>query len=115
MAVGWCKQLGIPDPTPGSEAAEFLDYWCAVPGARGLKLDWAATWRKRPAWARREESDEAPEGLRRRRPIPRSHQPAKLLEPLPDAVTGAEAEANFARLHALLEGAGVPPYEASGD
>ena len=105
MAVGWCKQLGIPDPTPGSEAAEFLDYWCAVPGARGLKLDWAATWRNRPPWARREESG----------PIPRSHQPAKLLEPLPDAVTGAEAEANFARLQALLEGAGVPPYEASGD
>jgi hypothetical protein len=24
---------------------EFRDYWCAVPGAKGVKLDWLATWR----------------------------------------------------------------------
>jgi hypothetical protein len=28
-------------------AAEFRDYWHAVPGARGRKLDWAATFRNR--------------------------------------------------------------------
>lgn len=27
--------------------AEFRDYWCAVPGQRGRKLDWPATWRNR--------------------------------------------------------------------
>ncbi|HEX2886853.1 hypothetical protein [Vineibacter terrae] len=28
-------------------AAEFRDYWHAVPGARGRKLDWPATFRNR--------------------------------------------------------------------
>jgi hypothetical protein len=27
--------------------AEFVDYWIAVPGAKGRKLDWDATWRNR--------------------------------------------------------------------
>lgn len=26
---------------------EFHDYWVGVPGQRGRKLDWAATWRNR--------------------------------------------------------------------
>lgn len=26
---------------------EFYDYWLAVPGQRGVKLDWTATWRNR--------------------------------------------------------------------
>ena len=29
---------------------EFKDYWIAVPGAKGVKLDWLATWRN---WVRR--------------------------------------------------------------
>lgn len=34
------------------EIAEgFRDYWVSVPGARGVKLDWKATWRN---WVRRE-------------------------------------------------------------
>lgn len=27
--------------------AEFIDYWIGVPGQRGTKLDWSATWRNR--------------------------------------------------------------------
>lgn len=27
--------------------AEFVDYWIGVPGQRGTKLDWPATWRNR--------------------------------------------------------------------
>lgn len=27
--------------------AEFVDYWIGVPGQRGTKLDWSATWRNR--------------------------------------------------------------------
>lgn len=27
--------------------AEFIDYWQSIPGWRGLKLDWSATWRNR--------------------------------------------------------------------
>ena len=26
---------------------EFIDYWRGIPGARGVKLDWIATWRNR--------------------------------------------------------------------
>ena len=26
-------------------AEKFRDYWIGVPGARGTKLDWPATWR----------------------------------------------------------------------
>lgn len=31
----------------GDVAAEFRDYWIAVPGAKGCKLDWSATFRNR--------------------------------------------------------------------
>ena len=37
-----------------AEHASFVDYWVAVPGARGLKSDWEATWRN---WMRRKEAD----------------------------------------------------------
>lgn len=37
--------------TPGLDVdaatAEFVDYWRAVPGTKGTKLDWTATWRNR--------------------------------------------------------------------
>lgn len=29
------------------QADNFRDFWIAVPGAKGLKLDWEATWRNR--------------------------------------------------------------------
>ena len=32
-------------------AETFRDYWIAQPGQRGVKIDWAATWRN---WVRRE-------------------------------------------------------------
>ena len=32
-------------------AAKFVDYWHAIPGAKGRKLDWSATWRN---WVRSE-------------------------------------------------------------
>ena len=36
---------GIRDPDQAW--AEFIDYWIAIPGARGTKLNWSATWRNR--------------------------------------------------------------------
>lgn len=36
-----------PELNPEKIFAEFRDYWIAVPGARGRKLDWFATWRNR--------------------------------------------------------------------
>ena len=31
------------------QADKFLDYWIAIPGQRGVKLNWKATWRN---WVR---------------------------------------------------------------
>ena len=39
----WVREQGI-DPL-GQTLAEFRDYWAGVPGARGTKLDWDATFR----------------------------------------------------------------------
>ena len=36
-----------PDLNPDELFAEFGDYWRGVPGAKGCKLDWDATWRNR--------------------------------------------------------------------
>lgn len=42
----WAKKK-----TPGVDLAaateEFVDYWKGVPGQRGRKTDWEATWRNR--------------------------------------------------------------------
>jgi hypothetical protein len=43
--------------TPGAgtiETEKFRDYWAAIAGARGRKLDWAATWRN---WMRKADQD----------------------------------------------------------
>jgi hypothetical protein len=32
---------------PNHLRGEFVDFWIGVPGARGTKLDWSATWRNR--------------------------------------------------------------------
>jgi uncharacterized protein YdaU (DUF1376 family) len=49
---GWvyaAEQLG-PNVDPARELDRFRDYWRAVPGAKGRKADWPATWRN---WVRR--------------------------------------------------------------
>jgi hypothetical protein len=50
--------LGLSEQEARFEAAQFLDYWRAKPGADGRKLDWLATWR---SWCRNT--------LKRRRPV----------------------------------------------
>jgi hypothetical protein len=46
--IAWTKHW---TPSVGwTEVERFRDYWHAVPGQRGVKLDWSATWRN---WARR--------------------------------------------------------------
>jgi len=44
--VAWahskCPLLDVQD-----ETESFVDYWIAVPGAKGLKLDWPRTWKNR--------------------------------------------------------------------
>ena len=38
---------GIPPQAVDELGEQFRDYWVAVPGQRGTKLDWDATWRNR--------------------------------------------------------------------
>lgn len=40
--AGFAAGLGLD---PDNAAAEFRDYWFGVPGAKGVKLDWSATFR----------------------------------------------------------------------
>lgn len=42
----FCKQER-PELDPDRIFVEFRDYWASVPGQRGRKLDWFATWRNR--------------------------------------------------------------------
>lgn len=45
--VAFAGDLGIIGPELDEKAAEFGDYWRAVPGYRGRKLDWDATFKNR--------------------------------------------------------------------
>ena len=40
-----------PDLRPSDVADRFRDYWHAIPGTKGQKTDWHATWRN---WVRSE-------------------------------------------------------------
>jgi hypothetical protein len=42
--IEFCKQER-PDLDPITMQNKFRDYWSAVPGKGGLKLDWSGTWR----------------------------------------------------------------------
>ncbi len=42
----WAAQE-FPNVDAKAVTAEFVDYWTAVPGPKGRKLDWEATWRNR--------------------------------------------------------------------
>jgi hypothetical protein len=43
----WARERGWTDTAIGEATEEFCDYWRGVPGTRGTKLDWPATWRTR--------------------------------------------------------------------
>lgn len=42
----WAAE-NVPTLNLAQATVEFLDYWRGVPGAKGTKLDWPATWRNR--------------------------------------------------------------------
>lgn len=46
----WALSIGADEILINQEMAKFCDYWNAIPGQRGVKLDWGATWRN---WCRR--------------------------------------------------------------
>jgi hypothetical protein len=41
----FARAEGLSDQQIARLSAEFTDYWRAVPGQKGVKLDWLATWR----------------------------------------------------------------------
>lgn len=46
----WALEQGLTIPEVREQGARFKDYWRGVPGAKGRKADWEATWRN---WIRR--------------------------------------------------------------
>ena len=53
----WTEEISIDVMAWQRELDKFRDYWRAVPGAKGRKLDWDATWRN---WIRRASEDQRP-------------------------------------------------------
>lgn len=43
----FARDLGMSEGSINAERLQFIDYWIGVPGQRGTKLDWSATWRNR--------------------------------------------------------------------
>lgn len=41
----WAVQQGLKPEEVLAEEEKFRDYWISVPGQKGIKLDWDATWR----------------------------------------------------------------------
>jgi len=56
--VVFCRQERA-DLDPQTVFAEFLDYWIAQPGQKGVKTDWPATWRN---WVRRQTATRSAQG-----------------------------------------------------
>jgi hypothetical protein len=43
----FAASIGIPPDAIEAETPQFIDYWSSVAGAKGVKLNWKATWRNR--------------------------------------------------------------------
>jgi len=54
--VAYCK-AERPDINPHVTFEGFRDYWIAIAGAKGVKLDWFATWRN---WIRNQKQQQRP-------------------------------------------------------
>lgn len=46
----WAVSEGMAETAVRREADRFRDYWIGIPGDKGVKLDWSATWRN---WVRK--------------------------------------------------------------
>lgn len=51
----WAVENGLSRDEVRREAETFKDYWIGVPGQKGIKLDWPATWRN---WIRKRIKDD---------------------------------------------------------
>jgi hypothetical protein len=58
----WALKEGLSPSEINHEMQKFCDYWHAIPGQKGVKLDWLATWR---LWVRRVLENKEKEEARR--------------------------------------------------
>ncbi|RUQ06707.1 hypothetical protein D8M34_06715 [Microbacterium sp. HSID17254] len=59
----WAKEE-VPLVDIDRKTIEFVDYWAAIPGQKGVKLDWGRTWkngmRKQQEFAERDAGKRPP-------------------------------------------------------
>lgn len=100
----WARQgrpwLDLPTVT-----ASFIDHWTALPGARGVKLDWEATFRN---WVRKERP---PLGARTTGPAPVMGDCGNCGKPLTGGWTQSPKGRVCPRCHDGYMGAGWPKPE----
>jgi hypothetical protein len=98
----WLAEHKVPplDGPWGADVARFLDYWAGVSGAKGTKLDWAATWRNYEADPRFPHPEGAAPGRKRvLAPVAAQQSPIPDLDGLPAFVREG------------LKAAGIKPIE----
>lgn len=97
--VEYCK-TERPDLLPSKVAQNFYDYWISIPGAKGRKLNWSATWR---TWVRKED-------------VKTAGRPAGNVTQFPGARSVTEQnDANTAEAKRLLFGGPKPKDDNDND
>ena len=86
----WATQ-NVPLVDVVAETDRFRDYWTAVSGQRGTKLDWVATWRN---WMRRADDDRT-RGRRSQAQIMRDNAAAAIANDQRTALSAPDALAGF--------------------
>jgi uncharacterized protein YdaU (DUF1376 family) len=71
-SLGEWAQAERPDLNIRQTAEQFRDYWVAQPGQKGVKLDWAATWRN---WVRNSKATKPNPADIIRLTVPASNEP----------------------------------------
>lgn len=71
--AAWCREQWptMPDAFIARQSSEFADYWHSLPGSKGRKVDWLATWRR---WIREAVDRQRERGARGQAPPGRMTQ-----------------------------------------
>ena len=88
--AAWAAQ-NVPLVDVVAETERFRDYWTAVSGQRGTKLDWVATWRN---WMRRADDDRT-RGRRSQAQIMRDNAAVAIANDQRTALSAPDALAGF--------------------
>lgn len=100
-SLGEWAQTERPDLNIRQIAEQFKDYWIAQPGQKGVKLDWAATWRN---WVRNSKAAKPNPADAIRLTVPPSNEPDPALEKIKadEKVTRPPTQAEREALASLL-------------